>query len=135
MSQNDSKTSHSRSNIISKKPTRFWDTLSAKTQKAIIYAVNHKRVMFLRDGKQCKLDAIGANDDSIICKTGLLFKDTVPISLKELFEYKNMIKYDSGNNVSKQEKRGGSNRRTKRLRKNKKKCRTRRSKQFRKSVK
>ncbi len=116
-------------------PHLFGIPLVTKQKNAILYAVNLKRVMFLNNGTPCKLDAIGANNDSIICKTGLLFKDTETISLESLFKDKNEIQYGGGNNVSKQEKRGGSNRRTKRLRKNKKKCRTRRSKQFRKSVK
>lgn len=105
----------------------LWYKLSPETQEAIKKAIKEKREMILDDGRICKLESFGlAYNDTIICKTGRVFTDTVSIPLTNLLDKKFNLQYGGASNTV---KRGGSKRRrTKRLRKNKKIGRTRRHK-------
>lgn len=117
MNQNQSQ---SQSNTI------LWYNLRPETQEAINKAIKEKREMILDDGRICQLESFGENNNTIICKTGRVFKDTVSIPLTNLLDKKFNLQYGGASNTV---KRGGSKRRrTKRLRKNKKIGRTRRHK-------
>ena len=103
-----------------------WDKLSIETQEAITAAIDEKRILVFPNGSECQLDSFGSDNNTIICKMGRLFKNTVTIPISAII--KNQYKLLDGGS-KKMKKRGGSKRRrTKRLRKNKKTGRTRRRK-------
>lgn len=103
-----------------------WEKLHTDDKKAIINAIKEKRKMILGDGRICQLESFGENNNTIICKTGRVFKDTITIPIFAIIQ-KSYQLLEGGS--KKMKKRGGSKRRrTKRLRKNKKTGRTRRSK-------